>query len=226
MRQATADNMCRSFLSVWPKDENKFYGRANIGVCTINLPDVAFSSNGDKDKFWRLLDERAEMCHTVHKIRANRIANTQAKVAPILWCDGALARLNPEDTLGKLVYSGYLTASLGMAGLYECTKYMTGESLSGQKGNAFGKQVMNFLNKKCEEWKAEDGIAYSQYGTPLESSTYTFAKSLRKRFGKVKGVTDDRDYITNSYHIPVFEHIDAFSKLSIESGFQSLCQGG
>ena len=166
------------------------------------------------------------MCHEVHKIRANRIANTQAKVAPILWCDGALARLNPEDTLGKLVYSGYLTASLGMAGLYECTKYMTGESLSEPKGNAFGKQVMNFLNKKCEEWKAEDGIAYSQYGTPLESSTYTFAKSLRKRFGKVKGVTDDRDYITNSYHIPVFEHIDAFSKLSIESGFQSLCQGG
>lgn len=216
---------CRSFLSVWDKDPNKYYGRMNLGVVSINLVDVALSSGRDEDKFWKLMEERTELCHDVQKVRIKRLENTKAEVAPILWCDGALARLKPEDTLSQLIHGGYCTASLGFAGLYECVKYMTGESHTTQRGREFGLKVMKFLDDKCDQWKQEDDVAHSVYGTPIESTTYTFAKALHKRFGEVPGITD-RDYITNSYHVPVFEHIDPFSKLKKESEFQKLSTGG
>lgn len=216
---------CRSFLSVWPQDSNKYYGRFNIGVVTINLVDAALSSGGDEKKFWRLMEERTELCHEVQKVRIKRLENTKAEVAPILWCDGAFARLKPEDTLYSLIHGGYCTASLGFAGLYECVKYMMGVSHTSPKGREFGLKVMQFLDDKCDQWKKEDNVAHSVYGSPIESTTYTFAKALHKRFGEIPSITD-RDYITNSYHAPVFEKIDPFSKLALESEFQKLSTGG
>ncbi len=225
MLQVTAKNTCRSFLSVWDKDPDKYYGRMNLGVVTINLVDVALSSGGDENKFWQLMEERTELCHDVQKVRIKRLEDTKAEVAPILWCDGAFARLKPEDTLGQLIHGGYCTASLGFAGLYECVKYMTGESHTSQRGREFGLKVMHYLNSQCDLWTEQDNVQHSLYGSPIESTTYTFAKHLCERFGEVKGITD-RDYVTNSYHVPVFESIDAFNKLSIESEFQELSPGG
>ena len=203
----------------------KYYGRFNIGVSTINLADVALSANGNFDKFWQLMDERTELCHTAQKIRAERLSNTKAEVAPILWCDGALARLNPDETLDKLIHGGYCTSSLGYAGLYECVKVMTGESHTQPNGKKFGLEVMQYLNDQCAKWKAEEDIDYSLYGSPIESTTYKFAQALQKRFGVIEGITD-RDFVTNSYHIPVFEEINAFEKLAKESEFQKLSPGG
>ena len=203
----------------------KYYGRFNIGVSTINLADVALSANGDEELFWKLMNERTELCHKAQKIRAERLSRTKAEVAPILWCDGALARLNPEDTLESLIHNGYCTSSLGYAGLYECVKVMTGESHTQPKGKEFGLQVMQFLNNQCNKWKAEEDIDYSVYGSPIESTTYKFAQALQKRFGIVKGITD-RGYVTNSYHVPVFEEINAFDKLAKEAEFQKLSPGG
>ena len=216
----------------------KYYGRFNIGVTTINLADVAlsalshFKDNGIlytqemlENYFWKLMDERTELCHTVQKVRAKRLSETKAEVAPILWCDGALARLDPEDTLEPLIHGGYCTSSLGYAALYECVKAITGESHTQPKGKAFGIKVMQFLNDQCAKWKEEEDIDYSVYGSPIESTVYKFATCLKKRFGEIEGITD-RDYITNSYHITVTEEIDPFSKLAIESEFQKLSPGG
>lgn len=217
---------CRSFLTPWC-DENgkpKYYGRFNQGVVTINLVDVALSSLGDFDSFWKIFDKRLELCHQALQLRHERLSNVKAEVAPILWQYGALARLDKDDTIHDLLHGGYSTISLGYAGLYECVKYMTGYSHTG-KGKEFGLEVMQHLNDACKKWKAAEDIDYSVYGTPIESTTYKFAKSLRKRFGVVEGITD-RDYITNSYHVPVFEEIDAFTKLKLESEFQKLSPGG
>ena len=203
----------------------KYYGRFNIGVTTINLADVALSSNGDIDKFWKLMEERTELCHKVQKIRADRLCKTKAEVAPILWCDGAFARLSSDDYLEPLIHGGFCTSSLGFCALYECVKYMTGYSHTQQIGHDFGIQVMEFLNKKTEQWKQEENIDYSLYGSPIESGTYKFASCLQERFGEIEGITD-RDYVTNSYHVPVFEKIDIFSKFVIESEFQKLSPGG
>lgn len=230
---------CRSFLTpdrsgngynniAHAKDYDgkpKYWGRFNIGVCTINLADAALSSGKDLDKFWRLMEERTEMCHTVQRIRAERLAETRAEVAPILWCDGAFARLQPQDYLRPLIYGGYCTSSLGFSGLYECVKYMTGYSHTQKEGHDFGIQVMQFLNDKTAQWKAEEDIDYSLYGSPIEATTYNFAKHLQERFGKIEGITD-RNYITNSYHVPVFEKINIFDKFAIESEFQKLSPGG
>ena len=194
----------------------------NQGVVTINLPDVALSSEGNFDDFWGILDERLELCHKALKARHERLEGTLSDVAPILWQHGALARLEKGETIDKLLHGGYSTISLGYAGLYECVKYMTGESHT-QEGEPkeFGLAVMQHLNDACAKWKAEEDIDYSVYGTPIESTTYKFAKCLKNRFGVIEGITD-RDYITNSYHVPVFEEIDAFSKLKLESEFQRL----
>ena len=223
---------CRSFLTPYV-DENgksKYWGRFNQGVVTINLPDIAFSSERDFDKFWDIFEERTELCHKALKIRHERLEGTLADVAPILWRYGALARLESGETIDKLLHNGYSTISLGYAGLYECVKYMTGFSHSDSGvGEKFGLQVMQALNDKCNQWKAEESIDYSIYGTPMESGTYKFAKSLKKRFGEdifIKLDGTDRNYITNSYHIPVFEEIDPFEKLSTESKFQRLSPGG
>lgn len=220
--------MCRSALSVW-RDENgnpKFYGRFNQGVVTLSLPDVALSSGGDINKFWDIFEERSELCHRALLIRHNRLKGTPSDVAPILWQHGAIARLKEGESIDKLLYGGYSTASLGYAGLYECVKYMTGHSHTDDGiGKELGLEIMKKLNDKCEEWIKEDNIGYSPYGSPIESTTYKFAKCLKKRFGVIKGITD-RDYITNSYHVPVFEEIDAFTKLKLESEFQSLSLGG
>lgn len=175
--------------------------------------------------FWSLMDERTELCHEAQKIRAERLSKTKAEVAPILWCDGALARLNEDDTLNKLIHGGYCTSSLGYAALYECVKVITGESHTQPNGKEFGLKVMQYLNDKCNKWKAEEDIDYSVYGTPIESTTYKFAQHLKDRFGIIDGITD-RDFVTNSYHIFVGEDIDAFSKLSEESEFQKLSPGG
>lgn len=218
---------CRSFLTPYI-DENgepKYYGRFNQGVVTLNLVDVALSSERDMEEFWKLMDERTELCHRALQIRHERLTDTLSDVAPILWQHGALARLKKGEPINKLLHNGYSTISLGYAGLYECVKYMTGESHTSEKGKEFGLKVMQFLNDKCNQWKAEEKIDYSPYGTPIESTTYKFAKCLQKRFGIIEGITD-RDYITNSYHIPVFEDIDAFSKLKLESEFQALSGGG
>ena len=205
---------------------HKYYGRFNQGVVTINLPDVALSSEGDFDRFWELLEERTELCHKALRLRHERLLGTPSDVSPILWRYGALARLKKGETIDKLLYDGYSTISLGYAGLYECVKYMTGHSHSDEGvGEKFGLEVMQALNDKCNKWKEDENIDYSIYGTPLESTTYKFARKLRERFGVIKGITD-RNYITNSYHIPVFEPIDAFEKLSIESKFQKLSPGG
>lgn len=209
---------------------HKYYGRFNQGVVTISLPDIAFSSERDIDKFWELFEERTELCHKALRARHDRLRGTLSDVAPILWQNGALARLNKHEEITNLLYHGYSTISLGYAGLYECVKYMTGHSHSDEGiGEKFGLEIMQRLNDKCTEWKVTENIDYSIYGTPLESTTYKFSKCLKNRFGddifeKLDG--KDRNYITNSYHIPVFEPIDAFEKLRIESKFQRLSPGG
>lgn len=194
----------------------------NIGVVTINLPDVALSSGKDMDEFWRIFDERLELCHKALQARYQRMSIITSDAAPLLWQNGAFARLDKGENIKPLLHGGYCTISLGYAGLYECVKYMTGESHT-QEGEPkeFGLAVMQHLNDACAKWKAEEDIDYSVYGTPIESTTYKFAKCLKNRFGEVEGITD-RDYITNSYHVPVFEEIDAFSKLKLESEFQRL----
>lgn len=236
---------CRSFLTVdrfsdkvgnisnaknFDPRNHKYYGRFNQGVVTISLPDIALSSNGDFDKFWDIFEERTELCHKALRARHDRLLGTSSDVAPILWQHGALARLKKHEKIDRLLYDGYSTISLGYAGLYECVKFMTGCSHSDEgKGEEFGLQVMQALNDKCNQWKEAENIDYSLYGTPLESTTYKFAKCLKSRFGEdifIKLDGFDRNYITNSYHIPVFEPITAFEKLRIESKFQKLSPGG
>ena len=198
----------------------------NQGVVTINLPDIALSSGGDFKLFWNLFDERTELCHKALRIRHNRLKGTSSDVAPILWQDGALARLKIHEPIDELLYNNYSTISLGYAGLYECVKYMTGHSHSdGEVGEKFGLEVMQALNDKCNKWKKEENIGYSVYGSPIESTTYKFAKCLKNRFGIIKDITD-HNYITNSYHINVREEISPFEKLKIESKFQRLSPGG
>lgn len=219
---------CRSFLTPYvdpETNEPKYYGRMNQGVVTINLPDVALTSGGDFDKFWQLFEERTELCHKALQCRHERLALATSDVAPILWQHGALARLEKGESIHPLLHNGYSTISLGYAGLYECVKYMTGESHSNGNGFEFGIQVMQALNNKCQQWKAEESIDYSLYGAPIESTTYKFAKCLRKRFGVIDGVTD-KNYITNSYHVNVREEINPFDKLEIESKYQKLSPGG
>ena len=217
---------CRSFLTPYVDKNGKaqYYGRFNQGVVTINLVDIALSADKDFEKFWEIMEERLELCHKALQIRHKRLSNVTSDVAPILWQHGALARLGKGESIHDLLHGGYSTISLGYAGLYECVKYMTGYSHTGY-GKEFGLSVMQFMNDKCKQWKAEEEIDYSVYGTPIESVTYKFARCLRDRFGYVKGITD-RDYITNSYHVPVFEEIDAFTKLKLESEFQRLSPGG
>ena len=231
---------CRSFLTPdrtmhlgniakaknYVEGKGKYYGRFNQGVVTLNLPDVALSSEKDMDKFWKIMDERLELCHKALQIRHKRLSGVTSDVAPILWQNGALARLEPGESIHELLHHGYSTISLGYAGLYECVKYMTGSSHTDNgEGKDFGLKVMEKLNDACKKWKAEEDIDYSVYGTPIESTTYKFAKCLKERFGTVEGVTD-KNYITNSYHVPVFEEIDAFTKLKLESEFQRLSPGG
>lgn len=218
---------CRSFLTVY-RDETgkaKFYGRFNQGVVTINLVDAACSSGGDKAKFWEILGERLELCHRALRIRHNRLLGTKSDVAPILWQNGALARLQKGEVIDKLLYNGYSTISLGYAGLCECVKFMTGKSHTDPEAKPFALEIMHMLNDSCKKWKNAEHIDYSVYGTPLESTTYKFAKCLKRRFGSIPGVTD-KNYITNSYHVNVTEKIDAFTKLSFESQFQELSPGG
>ena len=218
---------CRSFLTPYV-DENgkpKYYGRFNQGVVTINLVDVALSSGKDEKKFWKIFDERLELCYKALMYRHNRLKGTLSDAAPILWQYGALARLKKGETIDKLLYGGYSTISLGYAGLYECVKYMTGKSHTDEEAKPFALSVMQHMNDKCKEWKAKENIDFSLYGTPLESTTYKFAKCLQKRFGVIEGVTD-KNYITNSYHVHVSEKIDAFTKLKFESEFQQLSPGG
>jgi len=218
---------CRSFLTPYV-DENgkpKYYGRFNQGVVTINLVDVALSSGGDTTKFWNIFEERLELCHRALRARHERLKGTPSDVAPILWQHGALSRLKKGETIDKLLYGGYSTISLGYAGLYECVKYMTGKSHTDDVAKPFALSVMQKMNDKCNEWKQAENIDYSLYGTPLESTTYKFAKALQKRFGIIEGITD-KNYITNSYHVHVSEDIDAFTKLKFESEFQKLSPGG
>ena len=221
---------CRSFPTSEPNILNpdgtrKYYGRFNQGVVTINLVDVACSSDGDMDEFWKILEERLELCHRALRCRHERLLGTLSDVAPILWQHGALARLKKGEKIDKLLYNGYSTISLGYAGLCEMCVRMTGKTHTSPEGKDFALKVMQKLNDKCAEWKKAENISYSVYGTPMESTTYKFAKCLQKRFGIIKGVTD-KNYITNSYHVHVTEHIDAFSKLKFESEFQKLSPGG
>ena len=221
---------CRSFLTVedsqmLPNGKHKFYGRFNQGVVTINLVDVACSSEGDMDRFWQILDERLELCHRALRCRHERLLGTISDVAPILWQNGALARLKKGETIDKLLYNGYSTISLGYAGLYEMCMRMLGKSHTDPEAKPFALKVMQRLNDKCKEWREAENISYSVYGTPMESTTYKFAKCLQKRFGIIPGVTD-KNYITNSYHVHVSEKIDAFSKLKFEAEFQKLSPGG
>ena len=218
---------CRSFLTPYV-DENgkaKYYGRFNQGVVTINLVDVALSSQRDMDKFWKIFDERLELCHRALMCRHDRLKGTLSDAAPILWQYGALARLDKGEPIDKLLYGGYSTISLGYAGLYECVKYMTGKSHTDGDAKPFALAVMQHMNDKCYEWRDAHNIHFSLYGTPLESTTYKFAKCLQNRFGMVPGITD-KSYITNSYHVHVSEEIDAFTKLSFEAEFQQLSPGG
>ena len=205
--------------------KHKYYGRFNQGVVTINLPDVALSSGGNMDRFWQIFEERLELCHRALRCRHERLLGTTSDAAPILWQYGALARLKKGETIDKLLYNGYSTISLGYAGLYECVKYMTGKSHTDPAATPFALDIMQKMNDKCKEWKTAENIDYSLYGTPLESTTYKFAKCLQKRFGVIKGITD-KGYITNSYHVNVTEKIDAFSKLEFEAQFQHLSPGG
>lgn len=230
---------CRSFLTPdrftdagvgnisnaknYVEGQHKYYGRFNQGVVTISLPDIALSSGKDVDKFWKIMDERLELCHKALRCRHERLKGTLSDISPIHWQFGGIARLKPGETIDKLLYNGYSTISLGYAGLYECVKYMTGKSHTEEK--EFGLSIMQRLNDACAKWKAEENIDYSVYGSPIESTTYKFAKCLQKRFGNIKGITD-RGYITNSYHVHVTEEIDAFTKLSFESEFQALSPGG
>ena len=231
---------CRSFLTPdrmmsigniskaknYIEGKGKYYGRFNQGVVTINLPDVALSSKQDMNKFWKIFDERLELCHRALQLRHERLSKVTSDVAPVLWQHGALARLEKGESIHELLHHGYSTISLGYAGLYECVKYMTGHSHTDHgEGEEFALEVMQKLNDKCQEWKEKEDIDYSVYGSPIESTTYKFAKCLKQRFGTVEGITD-RDYVTNSYHVPVFEEIDAFSKLKLESEFQKLSPGG
>ena len=221
---------CRSFLTVEdsqrnPDGSHKYYGRFNQGVVTINLVDVACSSEGDMDKFWEILDERLELCHRALRCRHERLLGTVSDVAPILWQHGALARLKKGEKIDKLLYNGYSTISLGYAGLYEMCVRMLGKSHTDPEAKPFALAVMQRLNDKCKEWKEAENISYSVYGTPMESTTYRFAKCLQRRFGIIPGVTD-KNYITNSYHVHVTEQIDAFQKLKFESDFQKLSPGG
>ena len=219
---------CRSFLTPYVDPDTqraKYYGRFNQGVVTINLVDVACSSKGDLKEFWRIMDERLDLCKEALMCRHNRLKGTPSDVAPILWQYGALARLKKGETLDKLLYGGYSTISLGYAGLCECVKYMTGKSHTDPEITPFALEIMQHLNDKCAQWKAEENMDFSLYGTPIESTTYKFAKCLQKRFGKIPGVTD-KNYITNSYHVNVTEEIDAFTKLTFESQFQRLSPGG
>ncbi len=231
---------CRSFLTPdrtmslgnlakaknYVEGKGKYYGRFNQGVVTINLPDIALSADGDMDEFWKIFDERLELCHRALQIRHKRLSNVVSDVAPILWQNGALARLEKGESIHELLHHGYSTISLGYAGLYECVKVMTGHSHTDNgEGKEFGLKVMQHLNDMTNKWKKEEDIDYSVYGSPIESTTYKFAKCLKERFGTVKGITD-RGYVTNSYHVPVFEEIDAFSKLKLESEFQKLSPGG
>ena len=219
---------CRSFLTPYVDPETgkpKYYGRFNQGVVTINLVDVALSSGGNFDKFWKIFDERLALCHRALQARHQRLLGTPSDAAPILWQYGALARLKKGEKIDKLLYGGYSTISLGYAGLYECVKYMTGKSHTDAGAKPFALSVMQHMNDKCNEWKKAENMDYSLYGTPLESTTYKFAKCLQKRFGIVPGITD-KNYITNSYHVHVSEHIDAFTKLKFESEFQKLSPGG
>ena len=218
---------CRSFLTVYrdEKGKEKFYGRFNQGVVTLNLVDVACASGKNMEKFWEILDERLELCYRALMHRHNRLKGTRSDVAPILWQNGALARLKKGETIDKLLYNGYSTISLGYAGLCECTRYMKGVSHTDPNGTEFALQVMRRLNDACAKWKEKENIDFSLYGTPLESTTYKFAKCLQKRFGIIEGVTD-RNYITNSYHVHVTEKIDAFEKLKFEAQFQELSPGG
>ena len=218
---------CRSALSPW-KDENgnyKFYGRFNQGVVTINLVDVALSSHKDMDAFWRIFDERLDLCYRALMCRHNRLKGTLSDAAPILWQNGAIARLKKGEPIDKLLYGGYSTISLGYAGLCECVRYMTGMSHTNPKATGFALDIMKHMNDMCAKWKEETNIAFSPYGTPIESTTYKFAKCLQRRFGIIEGVTD-KGYITNSYHVNVTEEIDAFSKLKFEAQFQALSTGG
>lgn len=229
---------CRSFLTPDRTTQNyaralnydkyaghKYYGRFNQGVVTINLPDVALSSHGDYDEFWKIFEDRLELCHRALRCRHERLLGTTADVAPILWRYGAIARLNQGEKIDELLYHGYSTISLGYAGLYECVKYMTGYSHTNENGKAFALQVMQKMNDKCSEWKQAEDIDYSLYGSPIESTVYKFATALQKRFGIIEGITD-HEYITNSYHVNVREEIDAFTKLKFESEFQALSPGG
>ena len=218
---------CRSFLTPYVDEDGKpkYYGRFNQGVVTINLVDVALSSGGDTTKFWNIFEERLELCHRALKARHERLKGTPTDVAPILWQHGALSRLKKGEPIDKLLYGGYSTISLGYAGLYECVKYMTGKSHTDDVAKPFALSVMQKMNDKCNEWKQAENIDYSPYGTPLESTTYKFAKALQKRFGIIEGITD-KNYITNSYHVHVSEDIDAFTKLKFESEFQKLSPGG
>ena len=231
---------CRSFLTPdrtmslgniandksYVEGKGKYYGRFNQGVVTINLVDVALSSKGDFDKFWKIYNERLELCHRALQARHERLSKVTSDVAPIIWQHGALARLEKGESIHKLLHHGYSTISLGYAGLYECVKYMTGNSHTDNgDGKEFAIEVMQKMNDKCSEWKEAEDLDYSVYGTPIESTTYKFAKCLKRRFGTIKGITD-KNYITNSYHVPVFEEIDAFSKLKLESEFQRLSPGG
>lgn len=218
---------CRSFLTTYVDEQGnpKYYGRFNQGVVTINLPAVGLTARGDHDKFWTLLDEKLELCHRALRIRHEHLLGTPSDVAPILWQHGAIARLKKGEKIDKLLYGGYSTISLGYAGLYECVKAMTGYSHTDPEAKDFAIAIMQRLNDKCALWRAAENIAYSVYGTPLESTTYKFAKALQKRFGIIPGITD-KNYITNSYHVHVTEQIDAFSKLAFESEFQKLSPGG
>ncbi|MBP1536633.1 MAG: anaerobic ribonucleoside-triphosphate reductase [Ruminococcus sp.] len=218
---------CRSFLTPYV-DENgkpKYYGRFNQGVVTLNLVDIALSSGKDMSKFWQIFDERLDLCYRALMERHNRLKGTLSDAAPILWQYGALARLKKGETIDKLLYGGYSTISLGYAGLYECVKYMTGKSHTDKEATPFALEIMQYMNDACKRWKAKENIDFSIYGTPLESTTYKFAKCLQKRFGKIEGITD-KNYITNSYHVHVTEKIDAFTKLKFESQFQHLSPGG
>ena len=219
--------MCRSFLTPYVDENNspRYYGRFKQGVCTINLVDVGLSADKDFDKFWKIFDERLELCHRALQIRHERLMGTVSDASPIHWQYGAIARLKKGETINKLLFGGYSTISLGYAGLCECVRAMTGKSHTDPEAQPFALEIMQHMNDKCAEWKKAENMDYSIYGTPLESTTYKFAKALQKRFGIIEGVTD-KNYVTNSYHVHVTEPINAFDKLKFESEFQKLSPGG